>query len=150
MFWLISAAAALTFPKIAELNLLDERIHLPDDIQTRAVILFSYSEAEQTLMDGWSGQLLRQHIPYYEIPLMGEVGPMIAAGMSVGMRAGRDHDREAVTIPIFAEPPDWKKTLASDGEDLDVFVVDKSGAVKLTVRGAWDDDKLKKVVASVK
>ena len=149
MLFLLTAAWSLTFPVLAELNLLDERIHLPDDIVDKAVVLFSYSESQQGLMDGWSGQLMRAKVQYFEIPLMGEVGPMIAAGMTVGMRAGRDREREAVTIPIFNEPPQWKQTFGTDGEQLDVFVVSKSGAVKLHERGAWDDAKLKKVVAAV-
>lgn len=150
MLLLVGLASAFTFPVISELNLLDERIKLPADIKDRAVVLFSYSEAQQSLMDGWSGQLLRAKVQYFEIPLMGEVGPMIAAGMTVGMRAGRDRDREAVTIPIFSEPPQWKQTFGTDGEHLEVFVVSTSGSVKLHLQDGWEADKLKTVLAAVK
>lgn len=150
MLALLGLAHALTFPALAELNLLDERIRLPDDIATTAVVLFSYSEAQQSLMDGWASQLLRAKISHFEIPLMGEVGPMIAAGMTVGMRAGRDREREAVTIPIFNEPPQWKQTFGTDGQHLEVFVVAKSGSIKLHLQDGWDAEKLAKVKAVAK
>jgi hypothetical protein len=146
-----ASAFAATFPAINDLNLLDVRVRLPEDIGGgRAVVMVSYSEAQHNDMQGWATRFLKEKLPFYEVPLMGEVGGMIEAALRVGMRAGREPDRREHVLPVFEEPPRWKAELGSDAEALDVLVVNGKGTISTRETGPWDEKKWTKIVGALR
>ena len=144
-------ALAADFPSVELFTLDDKRLRLPADIGAgKKALLVGWSRAQDDDLHAWTGYLLRYKAEFWSLPLVGNLGSVFDAAVITGLRAALDADREARTVPVFLEPPDWKVPLASDAQAVDVYVVSGDGKIHLHERGPFSDSKAAKVVAAVK
>jgi hypothetical protein len=158
MLWVaLSAAqdATVRFPEIEGETISGRVLKLPSGLSApRTVVLAAYDEDQQKDIDQWVAgmEMKARNLPFLELPVLGKQNPFIQNLILTGMRRSKPDkaDRER-SVATFLPGEDFRRQLGlgGGGKNIHVLVVERSGAVKLRVEGAFTPEKGAQVQAAL-
>lgn len=147
--------APLPFPEIDGETVSGRVLRLPSGLTApRTVVLAAYDEDQQKDIDLWVAglEMKSRSLPFLELPVLGKQNPFIQNLILTGMRRNKPDkaDRER-SVATFVPGEDFRRqlNLGGGGKNIHVLVVERSGAVKLRVEGAFTPEKGAQVLSAL-
>lgn len=141
--------AEMKFPATQGVNLLRQKIALPDDLEGEFIILFiAFQQWHQSLVDSWVpfARELEASLPgvqFYELPVIQKMNRLAQTFINEGMRAGIPNPTtRQKTITLYLDKETFRRALDIPGEDtIYVLVLDSYGNVIWRTDGAYSPAK---------
>jgi hypothetical protein len=156
--WVALGAAQETpprFPEIEGETASGRTLKLPSGLpESRTIVLAAYDEEQQKDIDQWVAglEMKARNLPFLELPVLGKQNPFIQNLILTGMRRSKPDkaDRER-TVATFVRSEDFRRQLGlgGGGKSIHVLVVERTGAVRLRVEGAFTAEKGAQVQAAL-
>jgi hypothetical protein len=156
--WVVLGAAqdaAIRFPDIDGETLTGRTLKLPSALTApRTIVLAAYDEDQQKDIDQWVAglEMKARNLPFLELPVLGKQNPFIQNLILTGMRRSKPDkaDRERA-VATFVPGEDFRRQLGlgGGGKNIHVLVVERTGAVKLRMEGAFTPEKGTQVQAAL-
>lgn len=139
----------MKFPPAQGVNLLRQKITLPDDLEGKLTILFiAFQQWHQSLVDSWVplARELEESLPgvqFYELPVIQKMNFLAQTFINEGMRAGiPNHATRQKTITLYLDKGTFRRALDIPGEDtIYVLVLDSNRNVIWRTEGAYSPTK---------
>lgn len=139
----------MKFPQAQGVNLLRQKITLPDDLDGELIILFiAFQQWHQSLVDSWAplARELEGSLPgvqYYELPVIQKMNFLAQTFINEGMRAGIPNPTtRQKTITLYLDKASFRRSLGLPTEDtIYVLILDRFGNIIWRTEGAYSPAK---------
>lgn len=133
----------MTFPTVSGLNLLREKLTLPQDLRGEFNLIFiPFQQWQQSEVDSWmalAAELEEQYsnLVFYELPTIRRMNYFSKFFVNEGMRMGIPNPKTRErTITLYLDKADFRAALGlTDEEHIYVLVVDRQGNEFFRARG---------------
>ena len=130
------------FPTLTSRDLAGHTIALPDGLPgDRTVLLIAFAREQQKDIDGWVAGLHLDDgkIPWLEVPVIDNPGPLVRWFIDSGMRRGiQNHETWKHVVTLYIRKSEFKAAIGvTDESKVYAMVVDRHGKILVTVPGLY-------------
>lgn len=88
-------------------------------------------------------------VTFYEVPMIGGLGVMVAPFIDGGMRKGTPKEKHENVVTVYGGVDPWKeRTGMQNDKDAHLVLIDRNGIVRWLYRGAYSDEALQRAIAA--